>query len=99
MSPTSHCYLDYGLSSIDLEKIYSFEPIPEALDPKYHEYIIGAECNMWTEHVPDKKTLDNRVFPRMIGLAEVLWTNNPQRDFMEFYERLQTHYPNNPSSV
>jgi hexosaminidase len=48
---------------------------------------------MWTERVPDKTTLDQRVFPRMIGLSEVLWTNETNRNFEEFYGRLQTHYP------
>ena len=26
MSPTSHCYFDYEIESIDLEKVYSFPP-------------------------------------------------------------------------
>ncbi|MFT5822476.1 MAG: hexosaminidase [Crocinitomix sp.] len=93
MSPTSHCYLDYSLSSIDLEKIYSFDPIPVDLAEEYHEYIIGGECNMWTEHVPDESNLDSKVFPRMIGLAEVLWSYPEERDFENFYQRLQNHYP------
>ncbi len=93
MSPTSHCYLDYGLKSIDLEKIYGFDPIPGELDEKYHQFIIGAEGNMWTEHVPTEKSLDSKVFPRLIGLSEVLWTYNKNRSFIEFYDRLQYHYP------
>ena len=93
MSPTSHCYLDYSLSSIDLEKIYSFDPIPDGLEEEFHQYIIGGECNMWTERVPTRENLDSKVFPRMIGLAEVLWTYNKERDFKEFYQRLQGHYP------
>jgi hexosaminidase len=92
MSPTSHCYLDYGLGSIDLEKIYSFDPIPADLSEEFHEYIIGGEGNMWTERVPDKATLDAKVFPRLIGLAEVLWSYPEERDFDRFYSRLQYHY-------
>lgn len=93
MSPTSHCYLDYSLKSIDLPKIYSFDPIPEDLNPDAVQYILGGECNMWTEHVPDEQNLDSKVFPRMIGLAEVLWSYPEDRDFPYFYERLQSHYP------
>ena len=93
MSPTSHCYLDYGLASIDLEKICSFDPIPTDLDAEYHHFIIGGECNMWTEHVPDEANLDSKVFPRMIGLAEVLWSYPKNRDFDDFYRRLKRHYP------
>lgn len=93
MSPTSHCYLDYSLSSIDLQKIYAFDPIPEDLEPEFSQYIIGGECNMWTERVPDEANLDSKVFPRMIGLAEVLWTYPEERDFENLYARLQKHYP------
>jgi len=93
MSPTSHCYLDYGLSSIDLQKIYLFDPIPADLEDEFHSFIIGGEGNMWTEHVPDEANLDSKIFPRIIALAEVLWTYNPNRSFDDFYRRLQMHYP------
>ena len=45
MSPTSHCYFDYDLEAINLEKVYSFEPIPEELNNEEQKYIIGGECN------------------------------------------------------
>ncbi|MBK9192028.1 MAG: family 20 glycosylhydrolase [Crocinitomicaceae bacterium] len=93
MSPTSHCYLDYGLDAIDLKKIYSFNPIPANLVAENHKYILGAECNMWTEHVPDEINLDSKVFPRMIGLAEVLWSGPDTSRYDDFYNRLQKHYP------
>lgn len=93
MSPTSHCYLDYGLERIDLQKIYNFDPIPEELSPEERAYILGAECNMWTEHVPNAENLDYKVNPRMQGLAEVLWTYPQQRDFSEFFDRMQGQYP------
>ncbi|MFT5054928.1 MAG: hexosaminidase, partial [Oceanospirillaceae bacterium] len=91
MSPTSHCYLDYGLESIDLEKIYNFDPIPDSLDPSVSHRIIGGECNMWTEHVPTEENLDSKVFPRMMGLAEVLWTYDADRDYNEFSNRVEKH--------
>ncbi|MDB4655320.1 family 20 glycosylhydrolase [Flavobacteriales bacterium] len=93
MSPISHCYLDYGLELIDLEKIYNFDPIPAELNEESAKQIIGGECNMWTEHVPDEASLDSKVFPRMIGLAEVLWSYPEDRDFREFSNRLEKHYP------
>ena len=92
MSPTSHCYLDYGLDAINLERVYSFNPIPEGLEEEFEQYILGGEVNMWTEHVPNDSVLDSRVFPRMIAMAEMLWSG-PGGDFNDFYARLQTHYP------
>ena len=50
-SPTSHCYLEYPLSSTDLEEVYGVNPVPEGAENGPGR-IIGGECNMWTEHAP-----------------------------------------------
>lgn len=91
-SPTSHAYFDYALSAIDLEKVYEFNPIPEELDSNYHAYILGGECNMWTEWVPDEATLDSRVFPRLLAMSEVLWSAPKERNYPAFYQRVQQQY-------
>ncbi len=90
MSPTSHCYLDYSLKTIDTEKIYGFNPIPPDCSTQEAARILGAECNMWTEHVPDEKTLDSKVFPRLIAASESFWGTND--DYEGFLERLDAHY-------
>ena len=97
MSPTSHAYFDYDLKAIDLEKVYSFNPIPPGLNQEEEQLIIGGECNMWTEHVPDENNLDSKVFPRLLAMTEVLWsclvTGFEQKNYAEFNKRLQSHYP------
>lgn len=93
MSPTSHCYLDYGLDQIDMEKVYAFDPIPSDLAEEKHKFIIGGEVNMWTEHVPDEQNLDSKISPRLQALAEVLWSYPKERDYDDFYKRMQSHYP------
>lgn len=93
MSPTSHCYLDYGLQQIDLQKVYAFDPIPPGLKAEEQKSILGGEGNMWTEHVPNEKVLDQMIHPRIQALAEVLWTYPAVRDFEDFYQRIQHHYP------
>lgn len=92
MSPTSHCYFDYQLKSIDLKKVYQFDPIPEGLPVSKRKYIIGGECNLWTEHIPTEENLDSKVFPRLLAMAEVLWTYPSERDFPVFYEKVQSQY-------
>lgn len=92
MSPTSHCYFDYNLKSIDLEKVYNFNPIPEGLAEDKRKYIIGGECNMWTERVPTEANLDSKVFPRLLAMTEVLWSYPTKRDFPKFYNKVQRHY-------
>jgi hexosaminidase len=91
MSPTSHCYLDYGLQSIDMKKLYSFDPIPGGLPEDLRQYIIGGECNMWTEHAP-QELVDGKVFPRLLALCEVLWTYPSERNYSKFVSRVQDQY-------
>lgn len=93
MSPTSHSYFDYDLSSIDLQKVYSFDPIPENLDISKHRFILGGECNLWSEHIPNEKNLDSKVFPRILAMSEVLWNYPQERNFDLFYQRVQDQYP------
>lgn len=92
-SPTSHAYFDYKLDAIDLEKVYSFNPIPKDLSSEKHRFILGGECNMWTERVPNPKVLDQKVFPRLLAMAEVLWSAPQERNYSDFYQRVQAQYP------
>jgi hexosaminidase len=88
MSPTSHCYFDYGLEGIDTKRVYEFEPIPNELNAEYQNFIWGAECNMWTERAP-QETVHSKILPRMLALSEVLWTHPKARDYNEFERRVK----------
>ncbi len=92
MSPTSHCYLDYGLDAIDTKRVYEFDPIPSDLPMEYQGFIMGAEGNMWTERAPED-VVTSKIFPRLIALAEVLWTYPQQRDYKSFETRLKAQFP------
>lgn len=91
VSPTSHAYFDYGLNDIDLEKVYTFNPIPEGVSEAEADRILGGECNMWSERAPQSK-VDSKVFPRLIAMSEVLWSGSDGY-FEEFRQRLADHYP------
>ncbi|MDX9758673.1 MAG: family 20 glycosylhydrolase [Bacteroidota bacterium] len=92
VSPTSHAYFDYPVSSIDLERVYSFEPIPAGLTTIDASRILGGECNMWTEHAP-QHLVDGKIFPRILAMAEVLWTPVRQREYSAFHRRVDAFYP------
>ncbi len=91
MSPTSHCYFDYSVSSTNLEHVYSFEPVPAELPSDKQHHILGAECCMWTETAP-QEVVDSRVFPRLCALCEVMWSDTSGRSFGNFHQRMQEHY-------
>lgn len=92
MSPTSHCYFDYGLSSTDLPEVYQFNPIPEELTLTESKFILGGECNLWSEHAP-QELVDQKVFPRLLGISEVLWRYPKERNYDTFFTEVERQLP------
>jgi len=86
VSPTAYTYLNYDLDTTDLRKVYSFEPVPEKLSAADRHHILGGECNIWTENAP-QELLDSKLFPRILAMAERLWSPGAARDFDEFEHR------------
>ena len=100
MAPTSHTYFDYrqapdetglGGSVIDLEKVYTFEPIPAELNAEEAKHVLGGQGQLWGELVPDYKRREFMAFPRACALSEVLWSARDNRDFGQFLSRLLEH--------
>ena len=92
MSPTSHCYFDYGQNSGTLENVYDFEPVPVGLSEEEQKHIIGGQGNVWTEYIPSEEQVDFMSMPRMIALAEVLWSAKDQKDWEDFFQRIGNHF-------
>lgn len=103
MTPTTHCYLDYrqakelkndprGLGNrvVSLEKVYSYEPIPDYLVPELHPNIIGWQGNLWGELLLSFPHMLYQTWPRACALAEVGWSDSQGRDYEEFLARLKT---------
>ncbi len=104
MSPGSHCYFDHyqgdpaneplaigGLTTV--QKVYSYEPIPAELKPEEHRYILGAQGNVWTEYILTPEHVEYMAVPRMLALAEVLWTPKEKRNEADFIRRLENEFP------
>jgi hexosaminidase len=91
-SPASHTYLNGSPENLDLRIAYSFEPVPPELNKEEAKYIMGGEVNLWTERAP-QETVDSKLFPRILALAEVFWSDPKGRSYDEFYSRLQSYYP------
>ena len=104
MSPGSHCYFDHyqgdpaneplaigGFTTV--QKVYSYEPIPAELKPEEHKYILGAQGNVWTEYILTPEHVEYMAVPRMLALAEVLWTPKEKRNEADFIARLEREFP------
>ncbi len=91
MSPTSHAYFDYPITTTNLEKVYGFDPMPEGISEDRRSFVLGGECNLWTEHIPEDR-LEIMMFPRVCAMAEVLWTKRSAKDYSDFKQRMKQHY-------
>jgi hypothetical protein len=47
---------------------------------------------MWTERAPQEE-VDDRMFPRLLALAEAAWSPVEKRNFDGFLARVIAHYP------
>jgi hexosaminidase len=82
--PDTFVYLDYRQSAdpgeptpvgtlLTVDDVYGFEPVPPGLSPDEAARIIGAQANVWTEHMESARRVDYMVFPRLCAFAEVVW--------------------------
>jgi hexosaminidase len=90
-SPTSNTYLNSDPEDLDLQTAYSFNPIPTELQPDQKKFILGGEANLWTERAP-QELVDEKLFPRLLALSEVFWSNPLYKNYVEFLSRVRKSY-------
>ncbi|MEQ1604324.1 MAG: family 20 glycosylhydrolase [Pyrinomonadaceae bacterium] len=104
MTPTDYCYLDYGQGDpayellniggyLPLEKVYQFDPMPKELTADEQKYILGGQANLWTEYIETGDKLEYMAFPRMLAIAESVWSRPEDKDFADFKRRLYANLP------
>ncbi|MBU4200038.1 MAG: beta-N-acetylhexosaminidase [Verrucomicrobia bacterium] len=91
MALTSHLYFDFPETTTPLEKVYSFEPVPQGLTPEQASHILGAQAQMWTDNHPTEKEIERLVYPRACAVSEVVWSQADPRDDSGFVKRLSVH--------
>lgn len=103
MSPGSHCYFDHYQGEpknepiafggyTNVEKVYSFNPIPKELSEDESKYILGAQANVWTEYINTPQHVEYMLFPRIAALSEVIWGTSNSKEYKEFEKRLISHF-------
>ena len=103
MSPTDYCYFDYYEGQpeteplaiggfLPLEKVYSYEPIPEELNSDEQKYIMGLQANQWTEYIATPELAEYMTLPRLCALSEVAWSPKGKRNYEDFSDRMSIHY-------
>ncbi|CAN5545762.1 glycoside hydrolase family 20 protein [soil metagenome] len=75
-----------------LKNVYDYEPVPKELSAEQAKYVLGAQANVWTEFITTPEYVEYMVLPRMLALAEVLWSPKQSRDWNDFNERLKLQF-------
>ena len=103
MTPTHHTYFDYYQSRnrtaeplaiggfLPLDTVYTWEPVPAALEAQHHGRLLGVQGQVWTEYIPDGRAVEYMAFPRMSALAEVAWTPAARKELAGFKARMRAH--------
>lgn len=83
-SDHNYTYLDYTYEQINLNKAYSFNPIPDGFTKEEAEQILGLGTQMWGEWTPTEKEVYSQTFPRIAAYAETGWTLTNNKNYKRF---------------
>ncbi|AYD46285.1 beta-N-acetylhexosaminidase [Arachidicoccus soli] len=99
MSPSGWMYFDHSQTKpedsltiggfLPIQKVYNYNPYPNALTAAEHQHILGVQANVWTEYMSSPQKVEYMIFPRMAALAEVGWTEPANKNYESFKDRLQ----------
>jgi hexosaminidase len=103
MCPEQYVYLDHRQSADPNEPIpvgsphtladvYGYQPIPAGLTGPAADRVLGAQAQVWTEHLDSARRVDYAAFPRLAAFAEVVWTPASLRDQADFQRRLESEH-------
>jgi len=100
-TPTTHCYFDYyqiesdpnqeapqWAGCLSLEKVYSFNPVPEGLPEELAKLIKGGQCNLWAEYLYTPKESEYMLLPRLLAMSESVWSPAGRKDWEYFLKKL-----------
>jgi hexosaminidase len=102
MTPNSYLYLDHSQCKnedsvviggyLPLQKVYSFNPVPNELNAHEYHYILGAQANLWTEYITNPAKAEYMLFPRLTALSEVCWSPVQNKNWEGFKKRIAKQF-------
>jgi hexosaminidase len=87
-SPVLPTYFDYFQERGDdepvaiggpvrLADVAAFAPVPSGWPEPAAARLIGTQFQVWTEYIPDGRSLEYMIFPRACAFADVAWSGGP----------------------
>lgn len=102
LAPVMPLYFDYAQSDHDdeplsnggpitIDDVRSFEPIPLHWSAAEASRVLGAQVQLWSEWVPDTRSVEYLLFPRTCAFAEVVWSGRSSLGDDTWDQRLDAH--------
>ncbi len=100
MTPNAETYFNYmqhrersgpgHAAFLPLLKVYRFDPCA-GMSPEEARHVLGGQGCLWTEYVPTAADVEYLLFPRLLAMAEVLWSPRQSRNEEDFLRRVREH--------
>lgn len=90
LSPSEYLYLNEEQDRNSMDKVYGWEPVFTGV-PGADTLIVGIQAALWTERVPSFDVAGERLFPRLLAVAETAWTQPEAKNKADFDRRLPLH--------
>ena len=98
MAPSPDLYFDHLQSDAEdepsgrpdlrtLADIYAFDATA-GMDVAAAGHVLGAQANLWSEHMRTSAMVEHAAFPRLAALSEALWSPRESHDWRGFIARL-----------
>ncbi len=91
MTPTNPLYFDYENNNTAVYNVYHMDVVPDNIPASETDLIQGAQANLWCEKIPSEPQAEFQMYPRMLALAERVWTDDTEQ-FEDFSKRLLKQY-------
>jgi len=75
------------------KKIYDYNPVPDTLTKigKGH-FVKGIQGNSWSEYMYTNKIREYMIYPRLLAVSEIGWTEVENKDYPDFERRINNAY-------
>jgi hexosaminidase len=71
-----------------LARVYAYDPLPAGLSQAQAGHVLGSQAQLWTEYMTTPRDVEYMAWPRLLALAEGLWTPKALKDYDAFERRM-----------
>lgn len=105
LTPRHYCYFDYCQTSqpeneplcishryLSMRQAYRLDPYDRVMLHQQKQ-VLGMQCHMWAEHIPNYHHLQHMLLPRLAAFVETAWAYDRKELYEDFAERAMELLP------